>query len=48
MENFFVSGFENISDKFVDQYLTRDGESVEEAKERLKNEENKRKEKVNR
>lgn len=48
VENFFASGFENIADKFVDQYLTKDGESVEEAKERLKNEENKRKEKVNR
>ena len=33
-----VSGFTKIEDKFVDRYLTRDGETVEEAKERLKKE----------
>lgn len=30
-----VKGFGKIVDGFVDQYLTRDGESVEEAKKRL-------------
>ena len=36
-----VDGFSHISDHFVDQYLTKEGESVEEAKARLnrKNEE---------
>ena len=32
-----VSGYTKIEDKFVEQYLTRDGETVEEAKKRLKN-----------
>ncbi|HHV11565.1 MAG TPA: hypothetical protein GXX75_14935 [Clostridiales bacterium] len=36
IEGSAVSGFNKISDKFVDAYLTRDGETVEEAKERLK------------
>ena len=30
-----VEGFTKISDGFVDQFLTKDGETVEEAKERL-------------
>lgn len=30
-----VGGFQKIADKFVDNFLTREGESVEEAKERL-------------
>ncbi|MGN1144821.1 MAG: hypothetical protein ACI4R5_00095 [Acetatifactor sp.] len=30
-----VGGFNKIADKFVDNFLTREGESVEEAKERL-------------
>ncbi len=36
IETGVVSGFEKISDTFVDQFLTREGESVEEAKARLK------------
>lgn len=30
-----VGGFNKISDSFVDQFLTKDGESIEEAKARL-------------
>ena len=30
-----VGGFTKISDKFVDEFLTKDGESVEQAKARL-------------
>ena len=33
----YVSGYTKIEDKFVDAYLTKDGETVEEAKARLKN-----------
>ena len=33
-----VDGFSRISDHFVDQYLTKEGESVEEAKARLNRE----------
>ncbi len=36
VENGVVDGYTKIEDKFVDMYLTRDGETVEEAKERLK------------
>ena len=35
IENGAVSGFTKISDAFVDQYLTKDEESVKEAKARL-------------
>lgn len=35
VENTVVSGFTKVTDQFVDAFLTRDGESVEEAKERL-------------
>lgn len=38
VENTVVKGYTKIEDKFVDQYLTREGETVEEAKERLKKE----------
>ncbi len=38
IENTFVSGYTKIEDAFVDRYLTKDGESVEEAKKRLKRE----------
>lgn len=38
IENAVVSGYTKIEDKFVDAYLTKDGETVEEAKERLKKE----------
>lgn len=44
IENGVVGGFEKIVDKFVDNYLTRDGESVEEAKARLGEEQRKREE----
>ena len=33
-----VAGYNKIEDKFVARYLTRDGETVEEAKARLKGE----------
>lgn len=36
IENTVVGGYTKIEDAFVDRYLTKDGESVEEAKERLK------------
>ena len=36
IENAVVSGYTKIEDKFVDVFLTKDGESVEEAKERLR------------
>lgn len=35
MEEGAVSGFNKIADKFVDNFLTKEGESTEEAKERL-------------
>ena len=38
IEKGVVDGYKKIEDKFVDLYLTREGETVEEAKERLKNE----------
>ena len=37
IENAVVGGYQKIEDGFVDRYLTHDGESVEEAKARLKN-----------
>ncbi len=37
VENAVVSGYTKVEDRFVDAYLTKDGETVEEAKERLKN-----------
>lgn len=36
VENTFVNGYTKIEDAFVARYLTKDGESVEEAKKRLK------------
>ncbi len=38
-----VGGFNKIADKFVDNFLTKDGESVEEARERLAAEQRERK-----
>ncbi|MDO4304017.1 MAG: hypothetical protein Q4D94_08875 [Bacillota bacterium] len=35
IENGAVSGFNKIADKFVDSFLTKEGESVEEARKRL-------------
>ena len=36
IEDAVVGGYQKIEDGFVDRYLTRDGESVEDAKARLK------------
>ena len=36
VEDTFVAGYTKIEDAFVDRYLTRDGETVQEAKERLR------------
>lgn len=33
-----VKGFEKVSDKFVDHFLTKEGETVEEAKKRMEQE----------
>lgn len=38
IEQGVVSGYTKIEDKFVDAYLAKDGETVEEAKARLKKE----------
>ena len=38
IENTVVGGYTKIEDAFVDRYLTKDGESVKEAKKRLKHE----------
>ena len=35
IENAVVGTYTKIEDRFVDQFLTKDGESVEEAKKRL-------------
>ena len=40
-----VGGFNKIADKFVDNFLTKEGESVEEAKERLAAKQKEREEK---
>lgn len=37
VEDAFVDGYKKIEDAFVDRYLTKDGETIEEAKERIKN-----------
>ena len=47
IENGFVDGFNKISDCFVENYLTKDGESVDEAKVRLNQEKNKELKKEN-
>lgn len=36
IEDTVVGGYNKIEDAFVDRYLTKDGETVEEAKKRLK------------
>lgn len=36
IEEGVVEGYSRIEDAFVDRYLTKDGETIEEAKERLK------------
>ena len=40
-----VAGYTKIEDKFVGEYLTKDGETIDEAKKRLKKEEQNRREK---
>ena len=40
VENAVVSGYTKIEDKFVNAYLTKDNETVQEAKQRLKNQNN--------
>lgn len=45
IENGAVSGFNKMVDVFVDNYLTKDGESVIDARKRLANEEQARREK---
>ncbi len=35
IEDTLIGGYSKIEDAFVDHYLTKDGETVEEAKERL-------------
>lgn len=45
IENTVVNGYSKIEDSFVDNYLTKDGETIEEAKERLKKEQKELKEK---
>ena len=42
IENGAVDGFTKISDSFVDRFLTKDGETVEEAKARLEAEQKER------
>lgn len=38
IENGVVSGFTKISDAFIGKFLTRDGETVEDAKKRMEQE----------
>lgn len=38
IEDTVVSSYQKIEDKFTEQFLTKDGETVEEAKKRLKSE----------
>lgn len=38
IEEGVVSGYKKIEDKFVDKFLRKDGETTEEAKERIKRE----------
>lgn len=40
IEDTVVGGYTKIEDAFVDRYLTKEGEFVEEAKSRLKGEQN--------
>ena len=42
MEETVVGGYNRIVDQFVDQYLTREGESVEDARKRLSAEQKER------
>lgn len=40
IEDTFVGGYKKIEDKFVDTFLKKDNETIEEAKERIKKEQN--------
>ena len=40
VENGVVGGYKKIEDKFVDSFLRKDGETIDEAKERLQKENN--------
>lgn len=42
IEDTVVGGYKKIEDKFVDKYLTKDNETIEDAKKRLKKEEQER------
>lgn len=44
MEEGAISGFNKITDRFVDSFLTKEGESVEDAKARIEAEKKARKE----
>lgn len=44
IEETVVGGYKKVEDKFVDAFLKHEGETTEEAKERLKKEEDLRKE----
>lgn len=44
IEDAVVGGYTKVEDAFVDRYLTKEGESVADAKERLEKEQEKRKE----
>ena len=35
IEDFFVEGYEKVQDKFIECFFAKDGETVEEAKDRL-------------
>ena len=37
VENFFVEGYEKVQDQFIEWFFAKDGETVEEAKDRLNN-----------
>lgn len=43
IEDTVVSGYAKIEDAFVDRYLTKEGETIEDAKKRLKSENTARK-----
>ena len=37
VENFFVESYEKVQDQFIEWFFAKDGETVEEAKDRLNN-----------
>ena len=41
VEETVVGGYKKVEDKFVDKFLRKDGETIEEAKERIKKEQEK-------